>query len=152
MTPPRNQHLLIDADDTLWENHAYFIVVHQEFLDLMESKGLDRGHVDHVLREIEAERTQTRGYGSTNYALSLVETVEAVNGGVDQPMRDRLLGRGHWIHDHPIEVFPGVTKTLEILSTRHEIIMVTKGNKTEQESKIARSGLAHLFAEVEILS
>jgi len=146
-----SQHLLIDADDTLWENNAYFMEVHADFLDQGAAQGFDPVELNRVLREIEALRTQTRGYGSANYALSLVETIESLNGGIDPDFREALLASGRWIFEHAVEVFPGVLETLTELSQRHTLYMVTKGDREEQGSKARRSGLLHLFKDLEIL-
>ena len=146
-----NQHLLIDADDTLWENHAYFLDVHITFLDLMEERGFPRDRVTRTLHEIESVRTRTQGYGSRNFALSLIETVRRLNGSIDRELEERLLATGRWVHDHPIELFPGVRETLAELEPRHELILVTKGDPEEQHSKLERSGLRPFFDAVEIL-
>ena len=58
----------------------------------------------------------------------------------------------HAIADHPVEILPDVPATLEYLSQRHHLIMVTKGAIAEQIGKIERSGLKDYFAAVEIVA
>lgn len=145
------QSLLIDADDTLWENHAYFLEVLAAFLDLMEERGHRREQVLHTIRGLELHRTAGRGYGSGNFARSLVDTVTFYEGTVSPGLQDELHGWGRWIHDHPVEVFPGVAGTLEALGLRHELYLVTKGDRLEQAGKLERSGLSRWFQAVEIL-
>jgi len=147
-----SEYLLIDADDTLWENHAYFLTVHRRFLETMGARGHDPERTNQVLREIEARRTRNRGYGSRNYALSLVETVEFLEKDIEPRFRQRLMEEGDFIHNHPVELFPGVLETLELLARRHLLLLVTKGNLDEQRRKIARSGLSPCFQAVEILA
>ena len=48
-----NQHLLIDADDTLWENNVYFERAIAEFLDFLAHSTMTREEVRSVLDEIE---------------------------------------------------------------------------------------------------
>ena len=54
--------------------------------------------------------------------------------------------------DHPIEFLPEVPQTLQYLSTRHRLILVTKGALEEQSGKIERSGLKEYFAATEIVA
>ena len=54
--------------------------------------------------------------------------------------------------DHPIEFLPDVPQTLQYLSTRHRLILVTKGAIEEQSGKIERSGLKEYFEATEIVA
>ena len=54
--------------------------------------------------------------------------------------------------DHPVELLDGVAEVVEALSARHRLLLITKGDLFDQESKIARSGLAERFAAIEIVS
>ena len=47
-------------------------------------------------------------------------------------------------------LLPGVQETLPLLSSRHRLILMTKGNPAEQSSKLSRSGLGEYFSAVEI--
>lgn len=146
-----DQHLLVDADDTLWENHALFLEVMAAFLDAMEERGHVRAAATEAVRAVERERTRTHGYGSRNFVRSLVLAQARLEGEEDASVRDRFLALGEWIHEHPIEPFPGVPATLESLSKRHRLLLVTKGNAEEQSAKVRRSGLDRHFTAVEIL-
>lgn len=146
------QHLLVDADDTLWENCAYFMHAIQQFLSRMESRGHDRDEVHRRLLENEARRTRVHGYGSRNFARSLQEVLAAIEGEADADLAQEFEELGEWIHDHPIEVFPGVAETLRALGQRHELLLVTKGADVEQHGKVKRSGLADYFRAIEVLT
>jgi putative hydrolase of the HAD superfamily len=56
------------------------------------------------------------------------------------------------IAEQEIELLPDVEETLAELSTRHRLILMTKGNHAEQADKLTRSGLASYFSEVEIVA
>ncbi|MGD0647774.1 MAG: HAD hydrolase-like protein, partial [Acidobacteriaceae bacterium] len=56
------------------------------------------------------------------------------------------------IASNEIELLPNVRETLDELSQRHRLIMVTKGNEIEQTDKLERSGLRPLFSAVEVLA
>jgi putative hydrolase of the HAD superfamily len=147
-----DQALLCDADDTLWENNVYFLDALVAFLDLVEAKGGLRHAAEKTLRETEAARTKSHGYGSRNFAGSLVETWRKLFGTPQADLVARLEALGEGIFTHPIEVLPGVREALVELAGRHRLFVVTKGDVAEQRSKIERSGLAALFLGADILS
>src|SRR5579863_4982554 len=64
------QHLLIDGDDTLWENNIYFERAIEAFIDFLDHSSLKPEEVRAVLDEIE----MTQGYGSENFTRSLQAT------------------------------------------------------------------------------
>ena len=47
------QHLIVDADDTLWENNIYFERAFDEFTAFLAHSSLDAGEVRAALDEIE---------------------------------------------------------------------------------------------------
>jgi putative hydrolase of the HAD superfamily len=52
----------------------------------------------------------------------------------------------------PSKFSPACQETLQYLSERHHLIMMTKGNLTEQSGKVERSGLKEYFSAVEIVA
>lgn len=145
------QVLLCDADDTLWENNGYFLDALVRFLDLVEKKGVERLVAEKKLREVEAVRTKSAGYGSLNYAISLCDTYELLLGPMPAAVRQEVEDLGRKIYEHAIELLPGVHETVSELAGRHELWIVTKGHYEEQLSKIQRCGIAPAFAGFEIL-
>jgi len=53
MMPGGAQHLLIDADDTLWENNIYFEDAFEEFVDYLKHSSMSAPEIRVVLDEIE---------------------------------------------------------------------------------------------------
>jgi putative hydrolase of the HAD superfamily len=147
----QGQILLCDADDTLWENNGYFLDALVKFLDLVEARGIPRLDAERKLREVEAVRTRSAGYGSLNYAISLCETWELLLGPIPAAVRRQIENLGRAIYEHPIELLPGVAETTGALAARHELWIVTKGHYEEQLSKIQRCGIAPAFSGFEIL-
>jgi putative hydrolase of the HAD superfamily len=145
------QILLCDADDTLWENNGYFLDVLVRFLDIVEARGIPRLAAERKLREVEAVRTRSAGYGSLNYAISLCETYELLLGPIPAATQQEIEALGRGIYEHPIELLPGVRETVSALAIRHELWIVTKGHYEEQLSKIQRCGIAPAFRGFEIL-
>ncbi len=52
----------------------------------------------------------------------------------------------------PIRLLDGAEHTIRTVASRHTVILVTKGDLFDQESKLARSGLGDLFSNVEVVS
>ncbi len=136
------QHLLIDGDDTLWENNIYFERAIEAFIDFLAHSSLKPPEVRAVLDEIE----MTMGYGSKNFAKSLQETYrQLAERAVREEDLERVRSFGEQIMHHPMQVMEGVEETLAYLSPRHRLILLTKGNQDEQRIKIDNSGLAVYF-------
>ena len=61
------QHLIVDADDTLWENNIYFERAFEEFADFLAHSSLRPQEVRAALDEIELANARIHGYGSKNF-------------------------------------------------------------------------------------
>ena len=70
---PANRTLLIDADDTLWENNIYFEQVTAEFVAALGQQGHAAERVDQLLWETEQRNVKVTGYGSQAFCQSLHE-------------------------------------------------------------------------------
>jgi putative hydrolase of the HAD superfamily len=147
------QTLLIDADDTLWENNVYFERAIAEFITFLNHETHTREEVRAILNEVEHENILHHGYGSQSFAHALVGTFERLSKEPLTPaLRETIHGFAHAVAEHPVEIIAEVPETLAYLRERHHLILVTKGNFTEQTGKIERSGLKDYFAAVEIVA
>jgi putative hydrolase of the HAD superfamily len=147
------QTLLIDADDTLWENNIYFERAIAKFISYLDHKEHSREEVRLVLNDVERENIITHGYGLHSFAHALVGTFERLSvDPVTPEMHENIHSFAHEIAEHPVEIIKGVPETLEYLSRKHHLILMTKGNITEQSGKVERSGLKGYFAAVEIVA
>ncbi len=147
------QTLLIDADDTLWENNVYFERAIAKFISLLNHREYTPEQVRLVLNDVERDSILTHGYGLHSFAHSLAETFEKLSvDPVTPEMHDRIRTFTHEIAEHPVELIAGVPETLEYLTPRHHLIMLTKGNFAEQAGKVERSGLKEFFAAIEIVA
>ena len=145
--------MLIDADDTLWENNIYFERAISEFITFLDHREHSPEAVRLVLNEVERESIVRHGYGLHSFAHSLMETFEKLSvDPVTPELHERIHRFAHRIADHPIEILPGVPETLQHLGERHHLIMMTKGNFAEQSGKVERSGLKEYFSAVEIVA
>ncbi len=147
------QTLLIDADDTLWENNVYFERAIAQFISYLDHREYTPAQVRAVLNEVERECIVTHGYGLHSFAHALVRTFERLAvDGLSAEAHARIHRFAHEIAEHPVEFLPEVPETLAYLGERHHLILVTKGDITEQSGKIERSGLKEYFAAVEIVA
>jgi putative hydrolase of the HAD superfamily len=147
------QTLLIDADDTLWANNVYFERAIANFISFLNHQEFTPKQVRAVLNEVERECIVTHGYGLHSFAQALVNTFERLAvDPVTPAVHEIIHGMAHEIANHPLEIFDGVPETLSYLTARHHLIMMTKGNVTEQSGKVERSGLKDYFAAIEIVA
>ena len=145
------QTLLIDADDTLWENNVYFERAIARFISFLNHHEFSAEQVREVLNEVERECILTHGYGLHSFAHALAMTFERLSPvPVTPELHAQVASFAQSIANHPIEFLPEVPQTLEYLSERHKLILVTKGAAAEQSGKVERSGIRKYFTAVEI--
>jgi putative hydrolase of the HAD superfamily len=150
---PPGQTLLIDADDTLWENNIYFERAIAAFISFLNHHEYAPAEVRETLNGVERETILAHGYGLTSFTRSLVTCYERLSPApITGEKRERVRTLANSIAEQEIELLPGVAETLADLAPRHRLILMTKGNHAEQADKLARSGLAALFSAVEIVA
>jgi putative hydrolase of the HAD superfamily len=150
---PAGQTLLIDADDTLWENNVYFERAIAAFISFLNHHTYSPAEVRHALNAVERETILAHGYGLTSFTRSLLACYERLSPEpATEENRERVAGFARSIAEQEIELLPDVAETLSELSTRHRLILMTKGNQAEQADKLSRSGLAEFFNAVEIVA
>lgn len=142
-------HLIMDADDTLWENNIYFEQATHEFITFLNHSRLSHQEVRAVLDEFE----RLMGYGSVNFTKSLVETYRRLaEKDLQEEDIEKVRRFGEQIRTHPMQLLNGVRETLVYLSPRHDLFMLTKGDSEEQKLKVERSGIEEFFKQVVIVS
>ncbi len=149
-----SQTLLIDADDTLWENNVYFEEAIAGFIERLNHQHMSPQEVRLFLNHVERETIMERGYGSHSFAHSLVKCFERLSEKPVTPeLHEFVWGFAHKVSNYPIELISGVPETLDYLTSRqHHLILMTKGDITEQAGKVERSGIKDYFAAVEIVA
>jgi putative hydrolase of the HAD superfamily len=146
------QHLLVDADDTLWENNVYFEDAFERFVGFLDHSSMNAAEIRAVLDEIEIANIRIHGYGAANFARNLAECYQRL---AEREIRSEdlraAMSFAERILDCPIELIDGVAETLAYLSPRHELTLFTKGHPREQKLKIDRSGLGGYFGHTAIV-
>ena len=140
-----------DADDTLWHNESIFTITQEKFCELLNSHNTEL--VNQTLSSKQIKNLKLFGYGIKGFILSMVETsVELTNGEIKGNEIQKIIDFGREMLANPIELLPHVQEVIEDLSKKYSLLLITKGDLIDQETKIARSGLAEYFTGVEIVS
>lgn len=142
----------LDADDTLWHNEPLYTSCREQFHALL-AQYIPDGTFEDQLYQVEMRNLAHFGYGVKGFVLSMIETaIELTGGRVDTADIAKIIEWGRQMLGAPIELLDGVREAVEALATDYSIILVTKGDLLHQETKLARSGLGHLFRGIEIVS
>lgn len=141
-----------DADDTLWQNEAFFRLTQDRFAALLA----DHAPPDHLAdRLLAAERRNLGhyGFGVKGFTLSMIETaIEVTQGTVPARIIAEILSAGREMLDHPIDLLPHAAEVVARVAADRQVLLITKGDLLDQERKLAQSGLGDLFHGVEIVS
>src|SRR5258705_9380083 len=120
--------LLIDADDTLWENNVFFEKLIEDFITLVEPCGYSRAYIRHILNETERKNIRQYGYGVRSFGRSLEETYLKL---ADQMAKRETLAQIHVrvveLERTPPKNLYGVPGTLAYLTALHRVILFTEG-------------------------
>ena len=146
------QFLLIDGDDTLWENNVYFEQAIETFIDFLAHSSMSRDQVRAALDEIERMNVAVHGYGSASFTKNLRQTYERLADRDLQPEDIKhVVQLGERIATQPMQLIRDVAETVRYLAGRHELLLLTKGHPEEQRLKIERSGLEQFFSATAIV-
>jgi putative hydrolase of the HAD superfamily len=142
----------LDGDDTLWHSENQFVMTQQRFTELL-ADDVDRATLDARLLERERENLELFGYGVKGFTLSMIETaIEVTEGRVDVADIKAIIDNAKEMLQHPVELLDGVEETVRALVEDFRVMVITKGDLFHQESKLARSGLAEVVWEIEIVA
>jgi putative hydrolase of the HAD superfamily len=140
------QHLIFDADDTLWENNIYFEEAFDRFCQYLDHSQLTPPAIRERLDAIERENAKAHGYGTWNFARNLQQCYQLLaERDWEEAHLSEVAGLAYKILDSPMQLMDGVAATLAALEQHHELTLFTKGDPVEQNMKIDRSGLRAHF-------
>jgi putative hydrolase of the HAD superfamily len=145
-------NLIVDADDTLWENNIYFEAAFDRFCIHLAHSSLTPQQIRAVLDEIEIVNAKVHGYGSKNFAKNLTQCFERL--AERQVLEEDLAAIRQLALDiinEPMRLIDGVAETVKELAQRHSLTIFTKGDHEEQKLKIDQSGLRQYFVHEEIV-
>lgn len=144
--------IAFDADDTLWANQPLFDDVERDLRTFLAQYGTP-DQLDAALIAVQNQNIALMGYGAKGFILSMIEVaILLTEGQVLGREIQQLIDQGKYLLQYPIDLLDGVEETLRQLSGAYPLMVLTKGDLLDQESKLARSGIGHYFDHVEIVS
>jgi putative hydrolase of the HAD superfamily len=154
MTPRCTEFKVIafDADDTLWRNEDIFIHAQDEFINLLLPYH-DETYIRSHLGDVQIQNLEHFGYGIKGFTLSMIETaIELTEGRISGNEIHKIIQLAKCMLASPVELLPNVENVLSKLEGKARLFVITKGDLLDQESKLARSGIAEYFEAIEIVS
>lgn len=144
--------IAFDADDTLWINEPIFIETEKKCQEII-GRYVSHESIQESIYKTELKNLRLFGYGVKGFTLSMIETaIELTQEKITGKEIQELILLGKDMLQHPVNLLPGVEETIKLLHGKYKLMIITKGDLFDQESKIARSGLADLFDHIEIVS
>ena len=144
--------IAFDGDDTLWHNETLYTMTQERFKQLLVD--YHEGEiVDQELYETEMRNLARYGYGIKSFTLSMIETaIELTDGRIGGAEIRHIIDFAHEMLSAPAHPLDGIEEVLKALFNNYRLMIITKGDLFDQETKIARSGLVDYFQHVEIVS
>jgi putative hydrolase of the HAD superfamily len=140
-----------DADDTLWHNETLYHQAKEELGQILADYR-DPKEIKEWLDQTEVTNIAYYGYGIKSFTLSMVETASQATGGkVSAKEIDEIIAIAKKMLTAPVDLVDGVKTTLETLSSKYALMLITKGDQFEQERKIRISGISHCFQYLEVV-
>ena len=144
--------IAFDADDTLWVNEPYFRATEEQFYKMLGEFSSQRG-LERELLKTEIDNLGFYGYGIKGFVLSMIETaLKVTENRIGARSIARIIALGKEMMSQPIELLDGVEEVLGALKEKYRLVVATKGDLLDQERKLRKSGIAHHFHHVEIMS
>src|SRR5260370_41969631 len=101
------QFLLIDGDDTLWENNVYFEQAIEAFIDFLGHSSMTREQVRAALDEVARMNISVHGYGSASFTKDLRDTYERLaDPGLRPQDIEDVAPPAQRTARHPVEIIP----------------------------------------------
>lgn len=146
--------IAFDADDTLWVNEPFFYEAEKALERLLKPYSALEGEAfNRALYEVECRNLSLFGYGAKGFTLSMIETaIELSEGKITGAEIQEIIDQGKRVLEYPIQLLEGLPEVLDLLKIHFRLLVITKGDLFNQESKLARSNLASYFEIIEIVS
>jgi putative hydrolase of the HAD superfamily len=149
--------IAFDADDTLWDNEIYFRESERQFCKLINSHNpnLTEKEIMPILFDNEVGNLSIYGFGVKSFVLSAIEAAgKLLHNDVPYSIVSNIVQIGREQLMKPVTLLADVEDTLKQLkeSGKYRLVVATKGDLLDQESKIKRSGLEQYFERTIIMS
>ena len=143
--------IAFDADDTLWHNETLFSMTQEKFVRLLANYHSTEW-IEQRLYATELRNLQYFGYGIKGFTLSMIETaIELTDGQIQGREIQIIIDAAREMLQTPVQLLEHVREVISRLAAVYPLMLITKGDLFDQETKIAQSGLADYFTHIEIL-
>lgn len=144
--------IAFDADDTLWHNELLYEQTQAKLVELLADYAESQTVVQRLF-ETEMRNLELYGYGIKSFTLSMIETAIELSAGQISGLRIRhIIDLARNMLTADISLLEQAPQTIKKLAGLYRLMVITKGDLLDQQSKLARSGLADYFEAVEIVS
>jgi putative hydrolase of the HAD superfamily len=145
--------IAFDADDTLWHNERLYTQTQAGLAGILAHYGIDDKTIDGRLFQTESQNIRIFGYGIKSFTLSMIETaVKLTDGRIASQDVLAILDLAKAQLNAPVELLEHVSETVSGLAARYPLMVITKGDLQDQETKMTRSGLGEFFRDIEVVS
>jgi putative hydrolase of the HAD superfamily len=144
--------IAFDADDTLWHNEQLYRATQTKFAELLSPYQEDQT-AQQALYLTETRNISYFGYGIKSFTLSMIETaIDLTEGRITGDEIQKIIRFAKEMLQQEVQLLAEVEETLDRLAPDYDLMIITKGDLLDQETKIARSGLADYFDYIEVVS
>ena len=145
--------IAFDADDTLWHNERLYLQTQASLAALLAGYEVAARAVDEQLYQTETRNIRVFGYGIKSFTLSMIETaIELTGGNLSASDVQAIIELGKAQLHAPVELLEHVREIIPLLAARHPLMVITKGDLLDQQTKLTRSGLGEFFRDIEVVS
>jgi putative hydrolase of the HAD superfamily len=144
--------IAFDADDTLWENEAFYVEGRETYHQILEPYE-PPADLDERLDMVENRNIPYFGYGVSSFVYSLIENAIEVTGGrISAADIKKIMEIARAMIDRKIDLLDHAEPALRRLSAKYPLTMITKGDLLHQRLKLEKSGLQAYFKSVEVVA
>ena len=147
--------VIFDGDDTLWETEPLYDTARAQSAAIVRSLGLDGEKFEPIQRKVDVRNVDLLGLSPIRFPSSSVEAyriLETERGRrPDETVARRIYEASAKVFSAIAPLLPHAEQVLTDLRSSHRLALVTKGDNTVQEKRIADSGLRSLFDLIEIV-
>jgi putative hydrolase of the HAD superfamily len=150
---PHFDVIAFDADDTLWHNERLYDRTQAALAALLAPYGVNPESLGAGLYQTENRNIGLYGYGIKSFALSMIETaVQMTWGKLSGQDVLAILDLAKAQLNAPVELLEHARETVSRLAARYRLMIITKGDLQDQETKLQRSGLGEFFPDIEVVT
>ncbi len=143
--------IFIDMDDTLIGTTALYEAAKDAFDAYLAPYGVSRDELERIYDQAERDLFAVHGYSRARFPASFEQTLKHFIPDATPDMIAEVRGFGEKVFDTQAPLLPGVDQAMELLFAKYPVYLVTQGDKSVQEDRIAQLPFRDRFAGVFII-